>query len=63
MFVWKNYHWESEVEKEVATYIIKNARQLKNVSFSTIPIHSKEHNKLEEIRCKMLKELDGVVTC
>ncbi|CAB89230.1 putative protein, partial [Arabidopsis thaliana] len=60
MFVWTSYHWESEVEKEVATYILKNARQLKNVSFSTRPIHSKEHNKLEE-KCKMLKELDGVV--
>ncbi|XP_010507409.1 PREDICTED: F-box/FBD/LRR-repeat protein At3g52680 [Camelina sativa] len=29
-------------------------------SFSTRPIDSKEHNKLEE-RCKTLKELDGVV--
>ncbi|XP_019085577.1 PREDICTED: FBD-associated F-box protein At3g52670-like [Camelina sativa] len=54
MFVWTRYEWESEVEKEVATYILKNARQLKNASFSTKPMDSEE-------RRKMLKEFDGVV--
>ncbi|XP_019082473.1 PREDICTED: F-box/FBD/LRR-repeat protein At3g52680 [Camelina sativa] len=38
MFVWTRYRWEREEEKEVATYILKNARQLKNASFSTRPI-------------------------
>lgn len=60
IFVWTRYHWEREEEIEVATYILKNARQLKNASFTTFPIQSKELNKLEERR-KMIKELDCVV--
>ncbi|XP_010431293.1 PREDICTED: F-box/FBD/LRR-repeat protein At3g52680-like [Camelina sativa] len=54
MFVWTRDEWESEVEKEVVTYILKNARQLKNASFLTRHMDSEE-------RRKMLKELDGVV--
>ncbi|KAL1195680.1 F-box/FBD/LRR-repeat protein [Cardamine amara subsp. amara] len=61
IFVWTGYDWEREEEKEVATYILKNASQLKNANFFTKPIiQSKELNKLEETS-EMLKELDGVV--
>ncbi|KAL1195676.1 F-box/FBD/LRR-repeat protein [Cardamine amara subsp. amara] len=56
-FVWTGYDWEREEEKDVATYILKNARLLKKATFSTRPIYFKE---LEERR-KMLNELDGMV--
>ncbi|EOA25592.1 hypothetical protein CARUB_v10018940mg, partial [Capsella rubella] len=59
-FVWKGYDWERGEEKEVATYILKKASQLKNAIFFTSSIQSKELNRLEE-RCQMIKELDGVV--
>ncbi|EOA24027.1 hypothetical protein CARUB_v10017242mg [Capsella rubella] len=59
-FVWKRFNWGREEEKEIATYIQKNARQLKKATFSTNPIESKEINKVKERR-KVLDELDGVV--
>ncbi|XP_019099853.1 PREDICTED: F-box/FBD/LRR-repeat protein At3g52680-like [Camelina sativa] len=59
-FVWKRFGWGREEEKEIATYILKNARRLKKAHFSTIPIDTKELNKLRE-RSKVLSELDGVV--
>ncbi|CAH2064290.1 unnamed protein product [Thlaspi arvense] len=59
-FVWTIYNWDREEEIEVATYILRNARRLKNATISTRPIQYKELSKLEE-RYKMLMELDGVV--
>ncbi|KAG7532945.1 F-box domain [Arabidopsis thaliana x Arabidopsis arenosa] len=59
-FVWRRFDWGREEEKEIATYILKNARQLKKATFSTNPIDSEELNKLKERR-KVLNELDGVV--
>ncbi|EOA23246.1 hypothetical protein CARUB_v10017292mg [Capsella rubella] len=59
-FVWIRYIWEREEEKEVATYILKNARRLKKATISTNSIESNEFNKLER-RLNRLKELDGVV--
>jgi len=58
--VWIRYDWEREEEKEVATYILRNARWLKKGTISTNPIESKDLEKLEERR-KMLNELDSVV--
>ncbi|CAA7056377.1 unnamed protein product [Microthlaspi erraticum] len=58
-FVWRRYEWQREDEKEVATYILKNARLLKKTTFSTKPIHSKEVEKLEKRR-EMLNELVSV---
>jgi len=43
--VWIRYDWKREEEKQVATYILNNARLLKKATFSTNPIESKE--KLE----------------
>ncbi|VVB12954.1 unnamed protein product [Arabis nemorensis] len=65
-FVWTRYDWGREEEKEVATYILKNARQLKQATFSTCPVESEELSKLEELnkleeRRKMLNELYVVV--
>ncbi|KAG7560621.1 F-box domain [Arabidopsis thaliana x Arabidopsis arenosa] len=51
-FSWTRYSWEREEEKEVATYILKNARLLKKATFSTNPIESKELNKLEKRRTR-----------
>ncbi|CAA7019170.1 unnamed protein product [Microthlaspi erraticum] len=59
-FLWTRYDCEREEEKEVATYILRNAKQLKKATFSARPIQSKELNKLEQ-RCEMLKELEGMV--
>ncbi|XP_019085580.1 PREDICTED: F-box/FBD/LRR-repeat protein At3g52680-like [Camelina sativa] len=60
-FVWIRYGWEREEEKEVATYILKNARLLKKATFfTTIPIESKELNKIEERRKLLLNELSRV---
>ncbi|CAN8288276.1 unnamed protein product [Cochlearia groenlandica] len=55
--VWTLFNWDREEEVEVATYLLKNARRLKNANFSTRPIQYKELNKLEE-RYKVLMELD-----
>ncbi|CAH2064291.1 unnamed protein product [Thlaspi arvense] len=59
-FVWTIYNWDREEEIEVATYILRNAKRLKNATISARPIQYKELSKLEE-RYKMLMELDGVV--
>ena len=32
-FIWKGYKWQREDEKQVATYILKNAKQLKKATF------------------------------
>ncbi|KAG2316693.1 hypothetical protein Bca52824_019815 [Brassica carinata] len=54
-FVWKNYDWTSEVKKEVATYILRNAVRLKKAAFSIYSITVK-CSELEE-RLQMFKEL------
>ncbi|XP_010515571.1 PREDICTED: F-box/FBD/LRR-repeat protein At3g51530-like [Camelina sativa] len=59
-FVWRNCNWGREEEKEVATYILRNGRQLKKATFSTDPIESKRLCKLARRR-RMRNELDGVV--
>ncbi|XP_019085576.1 PREDICTED: FBD-associated F-box protein At3g52670-like [Camelina sativa] len=59
-FVWEKYAWDRQEEQEVATYVLRYAKQLKKVTISTNPIDSKELKKLEEKR-KMLKELASVV--
>ncbi|XP_010426406.1 PREDICTED: FBD-associated F-box protein At3g49020-like isoform X2 [Camelina sativa] len=59
-FEWKGYRWQLEDEKEVATYILKNARRLKKATLSTKPIKSKELEMLEKRR-EMLNELANVV--
>ncbi|CAH8268263.1 unnamed protein product [Arabidopsis lyrata] len=59
-FMWRNCNWGREEEKEVATYILRNAGQLKKATFSTDPIESKRLCKLAK-RSKMRNELDGVV--
>ncbi|XP_020881212.1 F-box/FBD/LRR-repeat protein At3g52680-like [Arabidopsis lyrata subsp. lyrata] len=55
-FVWIRYDCEREEEKDVAAYIMKNARLLNKATFSTRPIESKELHKLEKRR-KILNEL------
>ncbi|KAL0652373.1 hypothetical protein Bca4012_095064 [Brassica carinata] len=40
-FVWTRYDSRRENEEEVATYILKNARQLKSATFSAKPIEPK----------------------
>lgn len=57
---WTIFNWDREEEIEVATYLLRNARRLKNATISTRPIQYKELSKLEE-RYKKLMELDGVV--
>ncbi|XP_010431289.1 PREDICTED: FBD-associated F-box protein At3g52670-like [Camelina sativa] len=59
-FVWEKYAWDRQEEQEVATYILRYAKQLKKATISTNPINSKKLKKLEERR-KMLKELASVV--
>ncbi|XP_018461352.2 FBD-associated F-box protein At3g49020-like isoform X1 [Raphanus sativus] len=54
--VWRGYGWEREDEKQVATYILKNARQLKKATFTTAPTESKMEKRRE-----MLNELANVV--
>ncbi|CAH8341796.1 unnamed protein product [Eruca vesicaria subsp. sativa] len=58
--VWIRYRWQREDEKQVATYILKNARQLKKATFSTVPIKPEELEELEKRR-EMLNELSSVV--
>ncbi|CAL9246617.1 unnamed protein product [Arabidopsis halleri] len=60
IFLWRRFDWGREEEKEIATYILKNARRLKKATFSTNRIDSEELIKLKERR-KVLNELDGVV--
>ncbi|OAO96748.1 hypothetical protein AXX17_AT4G00190 [Arabidopsis thaliana] len=59
-FVWRRFDWGREEEKEIATYILKNARRLNKATFSTNPVDSEELDKLKERR-KVHNELDGVV--
>ncbi|KAL1217289.1 F-box/FBD/LRR-repeat protein [Cardamine amara subsp. amara] len=58
-FVWLGYEWQRGDEKEVATYIIENARRLKKATFSTKPIDMEKLEKLEKRR-EMLNELASV---
>ncbi|CAA7034827.1 unnamed protein product [Microthlaspi erraticum] len=55
-FVWTGYEWQQEDEKQIATYILKNARRLKKTTLSTKHIRSKDPDKLEKRR-EMLNEL------
>ncbi|EOA26149.1 hypothetical protein CARUB_v10019585mg [Capsella rubella] len=57
-FVWTRYDSRKEEEKEVATYILRNAIQLKKASFSARPIE--DLNEMDE-RLEMLEGLNGVV--
>lgn len=59
-FVWENYKWQREDEKEVATYILQNSRCLKKAIFSTKPIKPEKLEKLGKRR-EMLNELTCVV--
>lgn len=62
--MWTRYEWQRENEKEVATYILKNARRLEKATFSTKRIISEEFGnvvKLEKRREMMLKEVASVV--
>ncbi|RID65337.1 hypothetical protein BRARA_D00538 [Brassica rapa] len=59
-FVWSRYDWKGEKEEEVATYLLKNARGLKNATFSTGPIEPGQLDKLKQ-RCRTRKKLDGVL--
>ncbi|KFK34520.1 hypothetical protein AALP_AA5G156600 [Arabis alpina] len=58
--VWVRHDWVREEEKEVAIYILENAKQLKKATFTAYPIEAKMHYKLARRR-EMLSELDGVV--
>ena len=59
-FVWRRYDWKGEKEEEVATYLLKNARGLKNATFSTGPIEPGQLDKLKHRR-RTRKKLDGVL--
>ncbi|CAH8341878.1 unnamed protein product [Eruca vesicaria subsp. sativa] len=48
--VWTRFKWQREYEKLVATYILKNARQLKKASFPPTPIEPEELEELEKRR-------------
>ncbi|CAH8267945.1 unnamed protein product [Arabidopsis lyrata] len=55
-FVWTRYEWQREDEKDVATYILKNARQLKKATFITKSIIPENLKKLEK-RMEILNQL------
>ncbi|XP_048633737.1 FBD-associated F-box protein At3g49020 [Brassica napus] len=57
--VWRSYGWQREDEKQVATYILKNAKQLKKATFDPAYVGPKELEKLEKRR-EMLNELASV---
>ncbi|EOA26100.1 hypothetical protein CARUB_v10019522mg, partial [Capsella rubella] len=59
-FMWTGYEWHREDEREVATYILKNARHLKKATLSTKPIRPTALKKLERRR-EMLNDLANVV--
>ncbi|EOA23999.1 hypothetical protein CARUB_v10017214mg [Capsella rubella] len=59
-FVWIGYEWQRGDEKEVATYILENARQLKKATISTKRIEREMLEKLEKRR-EMLNELASVL--
>lgn len=58
--MWRRYDWKGEKEEEVATYLLKNARGLKNATFSTGPIEPGQLDKLKQRR-RTRKKLDGVL--
>ncbi|KAJ4902920.1 FBD-associated F-box protein [Raphanus sativus] len=58
--VWTNYKCQREEEKQVATYILKNARQLKKATFSPMYINPKRLEQLEKRR-EMLNEWASVI--
>ncbi|KAG7564969.1 Glutamyl-tRNA reductase N-terminal domain superfamily [Arabidopsis suecica] len=57
--LWIGYEWQQGDEKEVATYILENARCLKKATFSTKRIDPDKMEKLEKRR-EMLNELANV---
>ncbi|XP_018478506.2 FBD-associated F-box protein At3g49020-like isoform X1 [Raphanus sativus] len=62
--VWIGYGWKhKDDEKQVATYILKNARQLKKATFPPTYMFTPTYNKQKEReeRLEMLNELDSVV--
>ncbi|CAA7056374.1 unnamed protein product [Microthlaspi erraticum] len=59
-FVWTRYEWQLKDEKEVALYILNNARRLKKATLSTKSVWSYELKKLEKRR-EMLKQLANEV--
>ncbi|KAJ4868292.1 F-box/FBD/LRR-repeat protein [Raphanus sativus] len=59
-FVWTRPDWIREEEKEVARYILGNARHLKKATFIIEPIESKRLFRLAKRR-EMLNELPAVV--
>ncbi|ESQ45637.1 hypothetical protein EUTSA_v10010336mg [Eutrema salsugineum] len=65
-FVWTKYAWQRDDEKEVAAYILKNARRLKKGTISTLAIESNKLERLEK-RYEMLNvlanEVRGSVSC
>ncbi|EOA38751.1 hypothetical protein CARUB_v10010928mg [Capsella rubella] len=46
--LWKGFNWQQEDEEEVATYILENARRLKEAAFFVKRIDPKEVEKLEK---------------
>lgn len=59
-FVWTRYEWQRKDEKQVALYILNNARRLKKATLTTKPIQSYELKKLEKRR-EMLTQLASEV--
>ncbi|CAH8341924.1 unnamed protein product [Eruca vesicaria subsp. sativa] len=59
ILAWIIYGWQREDEKQVATYILKNARKLKKAFFYTMRIKPEELEELEKRR-EMLNELSSV---
>ncbi|CAA7026791.1 unnamed protein product [Microthlaspi erraticum] len=55
--VWTRYAWDREDDKQVATYILENARRLKKATFYTEPI---QPNIKSEEREMLLNELANV---
>ncbi|XP_056863732.1 FBD-associated F-box protein At3g49020-like isoform X2 [Raphanus sativus] len=47
--VWTRYGWQREDEKQVATYILKNARQLKKATFDPKYVEPEELEKRREM--------------
>jgi hypothetical protein len=54
--LWIGYEWQRGDEKEVATYILENARRLKKATFSTKRIGREKLEDFEKRR-EMLNEL------
>ncbi|KAL0897538.1 hypothetical protein Bca101_081499 [Brassica carinata] len=58
--VWTRYAWEQDDAKQVATYILKNARQLKKASF---PMEQDELEELEKSREMLTSLVRGSTSC